>query len=85
MLEVIVIFAFIAVLMTCVALDISIVYALAIGYFIFFFYTARNNSWPINFTLQCFVGRNSCFKTVFNDRRRLISHRIWCFGRCCII
>ena len=41
MLEVLVIFAFIAVLMTCVALDISIVYALAIGYFIFFFYGVK--------------------------------------------
>ena len=42
MLEVLVIFAFIAVLMTCVALDISIVYALAIGYFIFFFYGVKS-------------------------------------------
>ena len=41
MLEVLVIFAFIAVLMTCVMLDISIVYALAIGYFIFFFYGVK--------------------------------------------
>ena len=41
MLEVLVIFAFIAVLMTCVMLDISIVYALEIGYFIFFFYGVK--------------------------------------------
>lgn len=41
MLEMIVIFAFIAVLMACVVLDISIVYALAIGYFIFFFYGVK--------------------------------------------
>ena len=41
MLEVLVIFAFIAVLMTCVMLDISIVYALAIGYFVFFFYGVK--------------------------------------------
>ena len=41
MLEIIVILAFIAVLMTCVILDISIVYALTGGYLIFFFYGVK--------------------------------------------
>lgn len=38
MLEILVMLAFVMILMTCVALDISIVSALAAGYFIFFFY-----------------------------------------------
>ena len=41
MLEILVILAFVAVLMGCVVLDISIVYALAVGYFIFFFYGVK--------------------------------------------
>lgn len=41
MLEILVILAFITVLMACVVLDISIVYALAVGYFIFFFYGVK--------------------------------------------
>ena len=41
MLEILVILAFVAVLMGCVLLDISIVYALAVGYFIFFFYGVK--------------------------------------------
>ena len=38
MFELMVLLAFVIVLMSCVALDISIVYALAVGYVIFFFY-----------------------------------------------
>lgn len=38
MLEIIVILAFTGILMGCIAFDVSIVYALAAGYFIFFFY-----------------------------------------------
>lgn len=41
MLEILVILAFVAVLMGCVILDISIVYALAVGYCIFFFYGVK--------------------------------------------
>ena len=41
MLEILVLSAFVAVLMGCVVLDISIVYALAVGYFIFFFYGVK--------------------------------------------
>lgn len=41
MLEILVILAFVAVLMGCVVLDVSIVYALAVGYFIFFFYGVK--------------------------------------------
>lgn len=41
MLEIFVIFAFITVLMACVVLDISVVYALVVGYFIFFFYGVK--------------------------------------------
>lgn len=41
MLEILVLLAFVAVLMGCVVLDISIVYALAVGYGIFFFYGIR--------------------------------------------
>lgn len=41
MLEILVMLSFILVLMTCVALDISIVFALVVGYFIFFFYGVK--------------------------------------------
>ena len=41
MLEILVLSAFVTVLMTCVVLDISIVYALAVGYLFFYFYGVK--------------------------------------------
>ena len=62
MLEIIVILAFIAVLMTCVILDISIVYALAVGYFIFFFYGVKRGFGAKNVFMMSVKG----VKTVKN-------------------
>lgn len=62
MLEIIVILAFIAVLMTCVILDISIVYALTGGYLIFFFYGVKRGFGAKNVFMMSVKG----VKTVKN-------------------
>ncbi len=62
MLEILVILAFITVLMACVLLDISIVYALAVGYFIFFFYGVKRGFGAKNVFMMSVKG----VKTVKN-------------------
>lgn len=62
MFEILVMLAFILVLMTCVAMDISIVFALAIGYFIFFFYGVKQGHGAKNVFLMSVSG----VKTVKN-------------------
>lgn len=62
MLEIFVMLAFIAVLMGCVAMDISVVYALVVGYFIFFLYGAKQGHGPKNVFMMSVSG----VKTVKN-------------------
>ncbi|MBQ7796883.1 MAG: sodium:proton antiporter [Lachnospiraceae bacterium] len=62
MLEILVILAFVAVLMACVVLDISIVYALVVGYFIFFFYGVKRGFGAKNTFMMSVAG----VKTVKN-------------------
>ena len=62
MLEILVILAFVAVLMACVVLDISIVYALVVGYFIFFFYGVKREFGAKNTFMMSVAG----VKTVKN-------------------
>lgn len=62
MLEIFVMLAFIAVLMGCVAMDISVVYALVVGYFIFFLYGVKQGHGP----KKVFMMSVSGVKTVKN-------------------